>query len=164
MENNTGTLSLIIELIGHIIWPLLMIVFILIFKEKISSLFKSIKRLKIADVEAEFEKREKSFAEKEVSPLNDEIDGLVEKINILEKEVADLKHMPVAEESTDNSAIKNRIMDALENGHYRWRSIQKLASLAGASSETVLEILRGDNNVVLGDGKSGRKIARVKNR
>lgn len=161
---STDSFVLINQLISHLIWPVFILVVIIVFKGKITSLFDSISKIRIADVEAEFEKREQSFAEKEVSPINDEMDGLFEKVNALEKELATLKNEPVPDASTDTVAIKNRIMDALEHGAFRWRSIHKLATLSGAPMDVVLSLLRNDSNVMLGVGKSGRQIAKLKSR
>ncbi len=161
---NNQTFNLVNDFIGHVIWPVILLLFIATFRGKISTLFESIKRLKFADIEAEFDKREKTFAEEEVSPLNDEMDGIVERIKLLELELAQLRKEPITKEVLDEEAIKSRIMDALEKGLKRWRSIQRLAVLSGANEDEVLKILRNENSVVLGQGKSGRQIARLKNR
>ncbi len=161
---STDPFVLTVQLIGHLIWPVVLLIFILVFKSKISLLFHSIKKIRFADVEAEFEKREQSFAEKEVSPLNDELDGLLDKIRILEQEVAELKHEPIQDLPDDTEAIKGRIMDALAHGAFRWRSIPKLAALSGSSNDEVLNVLRNEQDVILGQGKSGRQIAKLKSR
>ena len=80
LVNFSSTFSEINELIGHLIWPILILILIFMFKDKISALFSSLRKLRFSDIEAEFDEREKSFAEQEVSPLNDEIDGLVKRI------------------------------------------------------------------------------------
>lgn len=163
--SNNSILGNVIDLIGHLIWPTIVLVFILIFRGKILNLFDSLKKLKFSDIEAEFEEREKTFAEQEVSPLNDELDGLIKRIEKLEQasQVKE-KEKSADEPKHDEKAIKNKITDALENGPYRWRSIPKLASLSGTTENEVLEILRMDNNVILSMGKSGRRIARMKNK
>lgn len=155
------TFNMVNNLIDHIIWPVILLLFIIIFRKKISSLIESIKRLKFADVEAEFDRREKTFAEEEVSPLNDEMDGILERIKLLEVEVAQLRNEPILQENLDDEAVKSRIMDALDKGLKRWRSIQRLATLSGSSKDNVLKILRNEESVVLGQGKSGRQIARL---
>ena len=162
LVSSSNTFSQINELIGHLIWPILILILFFMFKDKISALFSSLRKLRFSDIEAEFDEREKSFAEQEVSPLNDEIDGLVKRIEKLEAESAGnvsagINHM----QQENDDKIKSRIIDALEDGQYRWRSIPKLASLSGSSEEQIISILRDENNVVLSKGKSGRKIARL---
>ncbi|MFY0627533.1 MAG: hypothetical protein JXR07_14620 [Reichenbachiella sp.] len=150
-----------VNLAGHLVWPLVIILFLIIFRSKINELFGSIKKLRISEVEFELDEREKSFAEHEVTPLNDEIDGLFARIKVLKNDLAELRQEPIDVPILDQNAIKNRILDALKNGAFRWRSAQKLASLSGSDIETVLEILRKDNSVTLGKGKSGRAIAKM---
>jgi hypothetical protein len=53
---------------------------------------------------------------------------------------------------------------ALEDPRYRWRSIERLSHLVGVPEADALNILRGDPEIVLGMGKSGRQIARLKSR
>lgn len=162
---SNSTFSLINELIGHIVWPLVIVVFLFLFKGKIVSLFKAIKKLKFSDIEAEFEEREKEFAEQDISPLVDEIDGLNKRIEKLELEYKSLSNTePIQEECIDDNEVNTLIIGALANGPYRWRSIPKLASISNLTEEQILKILRKDINVVISKGKSGRKIARLRNK
>ena len=169
LVDTSNTFSQINELIGHLIWPLLLLIFAFLFKGKISLLLNNLKKIKFSDIEAEFNEREKKFAEQDISPLNDEIDGLHQRIAKLEKAILSYTSKTTEKlrggQSIDEASARNRILDALENNQYRWRSIPKLASISGVSEEEVLEILRKDsNNIVLSKGKSGRRIARLKNK
>jgi Cft2 family RNA processing exonuclease len=60
--------------------------------------------------------------------------------------------------------IYQRMIEALKDINWTWRSIHTLAGKAGVSEERALEILRRDENVRLGWGKSGRRIAKLKSR
>jgi hypothetical protein len=53
---------------------------------------------------------------------------------------------------------------ALSSGKYLWRSIERLAIIAGVPESAALDILRADPDVVLGMGKSQRQIARLASR
>lgn len=55
-----------------------------------------------------------------------------------------------------------RMIEALKDINWTWRSVHTLAGKAGVSEETALDILRRDENVKLGLGKSGRRIAKLK--
>ena len=56
----------------------------------------------------------------------------------------------------------NRMKQALEDPRYRWRSVERLSHIAGVPEADALKILRDDAAIVLGMGKSGREIARLK--
>jgi hypothetical protein len=55
----------------------------------------------------------------------------------------------------------DRMIKALRDEKWTWRSIPTLAVKGGVSQEDAVEILRNDPNVVFGMGKSGRAIARL---
>ena len=161
---NASVFSEINNLIEVLIWPLLLIIFILLFRKKISKLIESLKRIKFSELEAVFDEREKKFAEEDITPLNDELDDLRKRIAILEKEHYKLSSSEnFKDKTTDKSAIDDKLRDALENSPYKWRSIPKLSSISGITEDDVLKILRNDTNVILSRGKSGRRIARMKN-
>ena len=56
----------------------------------------------------------------------------------------------------------DRMKQALEDPRYRWRSVERLSHIAGLPEADALKILRDDAAIVLGMGKSGREIARLK--
>jgi hypothetical protein len=58
----------------------------------------------------------------------------------------------------------DRMKQALEDPRYRWRSVERLSHIAGVPEADALKILRDDAAIVLGMGKSGREIARLKSR
>ena len=55
-----------------------------------------------------------------------------------------------------------RMIEALGEEDWTWRSIERLAIIGGVSEDEALAILRRDANVVFGKGKNGRRIARLK--
>lgn len=59
----------------------------------------------------------------------------------------------------------DRMIEALNEEGWTWRSIERLAIIGGVSEDEALEILRRDRNVVFGKGKkSGGRIARLRNK
>jgi len=61
-------------------------------------------------------------------------------------------------------AALQKMKRALADTDFRWRSIERLAIAAGLHEDDALGILRSDPEVVLGKGKSGRRIARLVSR
>jgi hypothetical protein len=61
-------------------------------------------------------------------------------------------------------AALQKMKRALAETDFRWRSIERLAIAAGLPEDDALGILRSDPEVVLGKGKSGRRIARLVSR
>jgi len=55
-----------------------------------------------------------------------------------------------------------RMLEALQDEGWTWRSIERLGIIGGVSQDEALDILRRDSNVIFGIGKSGRRIARLK--
>lgn len=66
------------------------------------------------------------------------------------------------EESSDGA--RERIREALTDGKWAWRTVGALAAKAGMTEEQTLSIVRRDSDIVLGRGKSGKQIARLKSR
>lgn len=54
--------------------------------------------------------------------------------------------------------------NAMRDEKFTWRSIKTLASVGGVSESEALSILRNDPDVVLGSGKSGNRLAKLKKR
>ncbi len=66
-------------------------------------------------------------------------------------------------ENSNEKDAHQRMIDALADEGWKWRSIERLAIIGGVSDDVALDILRRDSNVVFGKGKkSGRRIARLK--
>jgi len=57
-----------------------------------------------------------------------------------------------------------RMIKALRDENWTWRSIHTLSAAAGVSEEEAIEILRYNPDIVFSIGKSKRKIAKLKNR
>lgn len=63
---------------------------------------------------------------------------------------------------SSREAMRRRIREALSAEGYEWRTVRRLAVLAGASEEQVLEILRGESDIRLGERKrDGARLARL---
>jgi hypothetical protein len=58
----------------------------------------------------------------------------------------------------------DRMKLPLKDPRYRWRSVERLSHLAGVPEADTLNVLRDNPDIVLGMGKSGREIARLKSR
>ena len=58
----------------------------------------------------------------------------------------------------------SRMHEALASGEYKWRTIERLAGVAGVTDKDALAILRSDPTVVLSLSKSQRQIARLATR
>ncbi len=161
--NTFASFDQINDLIGHLIWPIIVILFLFLFKKQIIELFSSIKKLKFREMEAEFNRREKEFAEQDISPLTDEVEGLIKRIEKLEldnKNNQESRSMNDSAESSD--LINKRIITGLIDSPYKWRSLYKLASIAGTTEDYVLDFLRKEPKVILSTAKSGKRIARLK--
>ena len=55
-----------------------------------------------------------------------------------------------------------KIHEALADGKWAWRTVDALAAKVALTAEDTLRILRRDPEIVLGRGKSGKQIARLK--
>ena len=69
----------------------------------------------------------------------------------------------VLSEQERHDAAK-RMVEALEDGKWRWRTIERLSIIAGTTESEAIKILRGNHEVVLGQDKSGNHIARLRSR
>jgi len=94
------------------------------------------------------------------------LDSMLEDADRREGEPTDVGTI---ESTVGNSAAlddrsKERIWAALAEGKWAWRSIDALSATAGLEPAQTLAILRGGSDIVLGRGKSGKQIARLKSR
>jgi hypothetical protein len=109
--------------------------------------------------------------------LTEELDPLRDEIEALKAAVAALKggatpgQVPAVEPPTphpldaaEQDVARGKMLEALDSPDYLWRSLERLAVIAGISEDQAEKLLRGDRRVVLGRGKSQRKIARLKSR
>jgi hypothetical protein len=63
------------------------------------------------------------------------------------------------------TAVRNRVYEALDDRAYKWRFIETLAAVSGSTEDEVVELLRQDSEVVLGKSREdGRRMARLRNR
>jgi TIR domain-containing protein len=68
----------------------------------------------------------------------------------------------VETENRTGNVAHQRMIDALAEKGWEWRSIERLAIIGGVSEDEALDILREDPNVVFAKGKSGKRIAKLK--
>jgi len=104
--------------------------------------------------------------DKDLQPIQDEIDGLRQEVESLRaalgaRQTDSMSFSVPAEEGLD---VAERMRNALADESYRWRSLSRLAQIAGLTEKDALIELRKDPQVVLGADKQGRQIARLKNR
>jgi hypothetical protein len=91
-------------------------------------------------------------------------DALVAKI--LEFERAYKERMPpnwIAEQGRDQ-LILARMIEALNDPTYRFRSVERLSFQGGISESETIDLLRREPEVMFAKGKSGKLIARLKSR
>jgi hypothetical protein len=106
----------------------------------------------------------------ELDPLRDELEAVKAAVAALERAAGPAAAPPVEPpdqgQLTPDQALaaRDRMRTALSSGKYLWRSIERLATIAGVPESAALAILRADPDVVLGMGKSQRQIARLASR
>jgi hypothetical protein len=106
----------------------------------------------------------------ELDPLRDELEAVKAAVAELERRAAPPAGPPLeppaeAVLTPDQArAAADRMRQALTSGNYVWRSIERLAVIAGVPESTALDMLRADPEVVLSMGKSQRQIARLASR
>jgi len=150
-------------------WPfllfVLLVVFVLVFRQKIVGI------LERGDIQIAWGK-DRHIKLRELSDgIDGELDPIREELAQLKEELATAKVLPKTESSQSQSITpeqiqnaSNRMMEGLKSRKYRWRSVERLAAMAGVSEVQALDILRDNTEVVLSVGKSGRQIARPKER
>ena len=153
-------------------WPFLLFVFlivlIIIYRHQIRTILgrgditiswgegRSIKLHDISD-----------HLDQELDQIREDIQMLKEALNTLQKGTPgyDEKRVvaKVLSEQERHEAAK-RMIEALEDGKWRWRTIERLSIIAGITESEAIKILRGNHEVVLGQDKSGNQIARLQAR
>ncbi|WP_338669927.1 hypothetical protein [Pseudodesulfovibrio methanolicus] len=67
--------------------------------------------------------------------------------------------------AVDDEAARQTMLAALGEGKYRWRSLDRLATVAGISTSRADSLLRAmPDEVVMGAGRQGRPLARLRSR
>jgi hypothetical protein len=108
------------------------------------------------------EKEVKQKLEQDLDPLRDEVDA-VKAQTLAVPPAADVGGRAPPPPPNQLTA-KDRIKRALQDPRYKWRSVERLSYLAGVPEKEALDIVRADDDIVLGKGVSGRQIARLKSR
>ncbi|WP_147820489.1 hypothetical protein [Salidesulfovibrio onnuriiensis] len=99
--------------------------------------------------------------------VTDDIEELKTKVEQLEKQLAEsnIPHQQPEEKlgiPEEDDAVRQRMLSALQDGQYTWRSIDRLASIGGVAPDKAQDLLLPMKNIVFGTaGKSGRMIARI---
>jgi hypothetical protein len=91
----------------------------------------------------------------------DQLIELLQEAESSKPEEEPIKRNKVDIENRHQRAAYERMIKALWDENWIWRSIHKLAAIGGVSENEALDILRQDTNVVFGKGKSGRQIAKI---
>ena len=167
-----GLFDIVLALLN---WPFLLFIgiaiFIWYFRDRVGELFQrgdiqiswgENRHIKLTDIS--------EGIDEELDPLREEIQSLKGRLIDLETQcnAGAVAPQVVVEEELDGlemQAAKERLMQELLNGRYRWRAVETLAKKAAISEKETLNILRkSTKDVILSMGKSGRQIARHKDR
>jgi hypothetical protein len=112
--------------------------------------------------------RLRDLAEKldeELDPLRDDVEALKQATPAATPSAQPIHEPEIAEPTSNPREHALRVMkEALANPKYRWRAVERLATLAYLPEPEAAELLRSDPDVVFGIGKSRRPIARLKHR
>lgn len=100
--------------------------------------------------------------DEELDPLREEVAFLQEQIDQITKKSDTKSKQQLSTDDKENAIVKMK--DGLQSHKYRWRSIERLAVMAGVTEEQAHDLLGGQNDVVISKGKSGRIIARLSHR
>ena len=147
-------------------WPFLsfffLILFVLIFRKKVVGI------LERGDIQ--FVWGDRHIKLRELSDgIDGELDPIREEIAQLKETLARLNVTSETEQATElaDDQIQQAIdemMRGLRSPRYRWRTVAQLASMAGVAEPQARQILKSRPDIVLGTGKSGRQIARLRDR
>lgn len=152
-------------------WPFLLFVFlcffVAIFKKQLLGI------LNRGDITVSWGK-DRTIRLRELSDsLDEELDPIREDIRALKDDLEMLKErgqgkgvalQSSAGISSDKTAALKRMKDALADGRFRWRSLERLAIIGALNEDNAVDLLRSDPEVVFSLGKSGRRIARLQMR
>ncbi|HEY0544104.1 MAG TPA: TIR domain-containing protein [Pyrinomonadaceae bacterium] len=82
----------------------------------------------------------------------------------LDKYISDLQRRTSAAEGKSKQTPLERMKEALRSEKFTWRTVKTLAVAGRVTESEALNILRNDPDVVLGSGKSGNRLAKLKDR
>jgi hypothetical protein len=139
-------------------------VLLIVLRKELKALFgRSEISIKWGDHSIELKDLSANF-DKELEPLRDDIEVLRQALNQnpSSSRVLELPQPPV--EADELAPVRARLEQALRHSQFKWRSIERLSAIAGASEAQVLTLLRSDPDVRLSVGKSGRQIAGLRSR
>lgn len=100
------------------------------------------------------------------APVSDDIEDLKQRLTALEEStnIAQPDNVKEILSAQEIESAKERMLSALEHKKYRWRSIERLSSIANITVAQASEILRSMQEVVFSRGKSKRTIIRLASR
>lgn len=146
-------------------WPFLLfvtlLVFLMYFRKELKAVFTR-GDIMIKWGEGSIQLKElSSNLDKEFDPVREQIASLKAALASATSTSASPVGAPAvhALTATQHDAVRGRLLDALTTSEYKWRSLERLAEIAGVSQPTVLDILRTMPEVELSVGKSNRQIA-----
>jgi hypothetical protein len=149
-------------------WPFLLFIgigiLVSIFKDEVSKLI-SRGGLSLTWGDKSFEMSELPEQSNEnFAPVSDDIEDLKQRIKALEDDDKIIVQSQGDLQQEQKDAAKQKMLDGLSHGSYRWRSIERLASIGGITIKQAEDILRPLDETVFSVGKSGRTIIRLSNR
>ena len=117
----------------------------------------------------------------DLQPIQDDLEGLKQEVATLRKKLEAADGQPVgfgvagepeSEPSEPSQPARgegstspvSRMREALGDKRFRWRSLERLASVGGLNEQEAIGMLSTDPDVVLGTDKYGRRIAKQKGR
>jgi hypothetical protein len=102
--------------------------------------------------------------DKDLDPIREDIEAIKQSLALRGSPQIEGSNPPDQAIQPRTAAATERILHALITGKYNWRSIERLAAIAGVSEEDAREILSANPNVEFSMGKSGRPIAGLRSR
>jgi hypothetical protein len=137
---------------------------LIVLRKELKALFaRSEISIKWGDHSIELKDLSSNF-DKELEPLRDDIEVLRQALSQNSSSARVLGVAQAPDEAGELAPIRAHLEQALRHSQFKWRSIERLSAIAGASEEQVLSLLRSDPDVRLSVGKSGRQIAGLRSR
>jgi hypothetical protein len=105
---------------------------------------------------------------KNLDPARDDIESMKKAIAEIEKKLALPASFSPSVSRLDSPERRQeaarRMREALASPEYTYRSVERLAAIAGIPPSDATELLKADKEVVLTTDKAGRQIARLASR